>query len=340
MSLILARRRSPADGGTGQNPQTTAGLLALAPPGRLYSVSPFLPYTGTGWKSGQTFEYSIFVNPWNAAQLLMYYTGEVTGGSGGGIGVATASVTNPTKWTDYGSNPVVTPPSNSQCRQCTALYDPTNNLIRLYVSGDNATILAYTSTDGFTFTAYNGGAPVFQPSQCTRAGCTNVSNAAILRASATSWFMYYCHRGSYGTLPSIRIATSSDGYTWTDHGESGWANSPGTYYATYLEGMNQIVAMPDGQYLLVTSAYAGTPPSSSGWSCAWATASSPLGPFTPASQPMFTPNPQSGTFDSGLAVNPSVFNLNGKWYLFYSGSNGSSVGNYNNNQYSTGIAEF
>jgi hypothetical protein len=309
--------------------------MALAPPGRLSSVSPFLPYIGTGWKSGQTFEYSIFVNPWNSAQLLMYYTGEQNGGHGGAIGLATASITDPTHWTDYGSNPVVTPPSDSQCRQCTTLYDPTNNIIRLYVSGDNANILCYTSTDGINFTVHNAGAPVFAPSQCLLPGCTNVSNWAVLRVSATEWYAYYCHRGSAsGTLPSIRIATSSDGYTWTDHGESGWAKVPGTYYAQYLEGMNQILAMPDGKYLLITSAYDGV-----NWVSAWATASSPLGPFNPSTAPMFTPNPVRGTFDCDLAVNPSIFNLNGKWYLFYSGS-GSHNSDYNNNYYSTGLAEF
>ena len=334
MPILLPRRSIPADGGTGTNPQTTAGLMALAPPGRIYSKSPFLPYTGTGWKNGQTFEYSIFVNPSNSAQLLMYYTGNALGGVGGGIGLATAAVSDPLDWTDYGSNPVCTP-SGVGVRNCTALYDPTNNVIRLYASGDDATILLYTSTNGTTFTAYNGGSPVFQASQCLRSGCTAVSNSAILRADATHWYMYYCHRGSYGILPSIRIATSSDGNTWTDSGESGWAATASTYYSEYLEGMNQIIAMPDGNYILIASCMT----TGGAWSCGWASASSPLGPFTPAASPMFLGNPQAGWFDSLLAVNPSVFNLNGEWLLFYSGGNGSPS-NYAENHYSTALARF
>jgi hypothetical protein len=331
MSLVLLHRTPPADGGTGQNPQTSAGLMALAPPGRLNSVSPLLPYIGTGWKAGQTLEYSIFVNPLDATQLLMYYAGLQNPGVNGGIGLATAAVSDPTHWTDYASNPLYT--GGNQVRSNTVLWNPDASKFWMYVSPDDNNINLYTSslpTGPFVLDSN-----VFTPGQCLLAGCTSVSNMAVLRVDATHWYGYFSHRGSYGVLPSIRLATSPDGKVWTDTGQTMWAKSPGTYYATYLEGMNQIIPMPDGTYILVTSAYDST-----NWVCAWASSPSLIGPFTPAAAPMFVKNPTGGTFDCGMVANPSVFNLNGRWYLFYAGSIQPGAGGYSNSYWSTGIALF
>lgn len=339
MPIGFSKLRLAPNGGTGQNPTTMAGLLALVPPGRLNSINPILPYLGSGWKSGQTFEYVIVPKPGDPTHLYMYYCGEYNGGSGGGIGLAIASASTPTVWTDQVSvNPLVynIPNGTGQVRLGDVVWDPVTSVFNMYVSSDNVTMDLFTSPDGLTWTAYSGN-PVWQSSQVIGiTGVYEVSNMGVLRADATHWYGYYSHRSTQlGTLPSIRLATSPDGKSWTDANVTLWSTLTGTYYSKYLEGRNQILQTPDGNYAIVTSCYNNT-----NWVMGMATSSAPNTAFTPLAIPMFTASGVLGSFDSSLVASGAIYNLNGKWFLFYSGSQVPGIGNYGSGFWSTGIAEF
>lgn len=352
MPALLGRRQPLLDGGTGQNPATVAGLLALAPPGRLNSINPILPYLGPapGWQSGQTFEQVVLVDPHNAARLLMYYCGQRNGGIGGGIGRCTASAAAPTVWTPYAGNPLMTAIGDEsagkawysdQIRLDSVIYDPVADQIRLYTTGRNLltghdSVGLWTSpgTDGVAFTQ-NAGNPIWTPAQATGIGgvtVTDVSQLCVYRFDATHWYGYYCHRGSDGVLPNIRLCTSSDGIAWTDTATVAWTKL-GTYDSVYVEGKNQILALD--QYVLITSSFDGTH-----WVCAAGTSPALTGAFTPLATPIFKASGVPGTYDETLVSCPSIYNLNGKWYLFYCGTNQPLGSNYNVAYWSSGMALF
>lgn len=337
MSLRNGRVLRPVDGGTGQDPQTASGLLALAPPGRLNSINPIIPHFGdptTGWAGGQTMECCVLVDPHDSSRLLMYFCGQGLDGLNGYIGRATAAVTDPTHWTFDPRNPLF----GGSNRLDSIVYDPVADLFMAYstLSTNNAEINLYTSpgTDGINFTAYPSN-PVFQSSQCLEAGTTNVTQGAVIRIDATHWYMIYAHSGSYGTLPDLRLASSSDGKAWTDTGTTSWAQgAAGAYDSTHLE-WHQIQQTPDGTFLLVAECYDGTT-----WTIGAATSPTITGAFTKQASPIFKPSGVDGTFDKIHVATPAIFQLNGEWYLFYCGSHLQPGPSYNNSYWSVGMAKF
>lgn len=337
MSLIVPRRVRPADGGTGQNPTTASGLLALAPPQRLYSVNPIYTFNGgptVQWNGGQVQEPCIFLDPTNSSQYIMFFCGQFHGGNGGYIARATAPVSNPTQWTVYG-----TLLFGGNNRLDSVVWDPVASQFLAYstvdVGGGNYQVNLYTSSDGFTFTAY-GSNPVWQPSQCTKTGCTTVSNLAVYRADAAHWYGYYAHRGSYGINPDLRLCTSSDGKNWTDTGTISWAQGAGGTYDSQYKEWHQIIQSPDGTFMLVAECN-----DSSQWTIGAATSSSLTGVFTKQSAPIFAGSGNQYDFDSNHVATPAIYNLGGKWFLFYCGTNAPRGGSsYSLGYWSMGMAEF
>jgi hypothetical protein len=216
------------------------------------------------------------------------------------------------------------------------VYDPVAGKLNLYASPDDKIMNLYTSSDGTTWTAF-GSNPVWQPSQVSGvSGVTFAANMGVLRVDATHWYGYYSIRSSsQGVLTSIRYCTSTDGKAWTDGGAGNplLTTTAATYYSTYLEGMNQIITDGAGGYGIVTSCYDGTT-----WTCGLATGSSPTGPFTLPAAPMFQISSDPGAWDRGVVASPSIYNLNGSWWLFYSGSIGQIP--YTNAYYNIGLAQF
>lgn len=322
--------------GSGTNAATITALAALAPPKRLFT-NPIIPCSGVGWKSGQTFESMIIVDPKDSTRLLQFYTGQYNGGHGGGFGLATAPVSDPTRWTDLTPvAPIIWDVNSGGVRLGSVFYQPSTDEIWLYGSIDNTVMNLYkTPANDLINWVSDGANPVWQPSQVVGvAGVTVVGNMGVLRVDATHYYGYYSLRSSSeGTLSSIRLCTSSDGKSFTDYGTNPLIRvQAGTYYSTYLEGMNQAFAA-GGEVGIVTSTYDGTH-----WTCGLAIASSPTGPFTMQSAPVFSCSADPAAWDSGLVASPSIFNLNGRWYIFYAGTKGAP--DYNNAYWSIGMAEF
>jgi len=102
-----------------------------------------------------------------------------------------------------------------------------------------------------------GAAPVLAPEPAEPFSETMASQAAVMRewdaaAKRWNWFMYYSYRGKNGTLPGIRLATSSDGKVWQRHYNEKdsrgmghiFASTPDAYYEWHQ------IARVNGTYVL------------------------------------------------------------------------------------------
>jgi hypothetical protein len=334
--------------GTGDDPETLDGLLALAPPGRDYSVNPILSPVGpsdpTAWDGGQVMECSFILNPTNPNQWLIYYCGEEHVAAGGGIALCTAATNRPLDWTQYASNPIISAGSipgvnETSIRLDSVVYDPVNETINVYSSGYGSTYGAAVSLwtapadDPTNFTSYSS-TPVWTPAQTGISGVTETSQFAVLRVSADEWYAYYAWRTSSATLPGVRLATSSDGKSWTD-ASTQIIGLGSTYDATYIE-WHQILPLPDGNYLLVYECY-GTDDL---WTVACAYNSVPNTAFTKYSgNPIFIGSNVVGSFDQVDVATPAIWQLNGKWYLTYCGTDPPDEG-YGYGYWAVGMARF
>jgi len=293
-------------------------------------MSPTLDWEGTNIGD--------FVVIEEATELRMYYTGFATTIKNA-IGLATSPKTYPpTTWTKQGA--VFTP--NPASGQWDSGYIRLGNIFKvdstyyLYYQGapnigggGTSQIGLATSTDGISFTR-SASNPILVPSGDE----IQLEDPTVIRVDATHWYMYYNWRTSTDTLPGIRVATSSDGVTWTkvsgnvlDRGASGqWDD-------TYIEH-SQIYYI-GGKYVLIYEGYGGS--GNEPWKHGMAYNTSPTTAFTKYSgNPFFSPSGVVGAFDQYHVATPNLF-FHDKWYLFYQG--GDNKDNYGLSNWKMGLAE-
>lgn len=196
-------------------------------------------------------------------------------------------------------------------------------------SGDNAFGLA-TSTDGLTWVR-NPGNPIFEHGGDESA----IEDPVVIRVDSTHWYMYYNYRTGGLTLPGIRMATSSDGVTWSRISVQNVLKTGGvgTWDHEYIEH-SQIYYI-GGHYVLIYEGFEGWP--TGPWSIGIAYSESPTGPFTKYSgNPIFSPSGIAGAFDEFHVATPSLFYHNGIWHLFFQGGNVSA--SYGDSFWSMGVA--
>lgn len=149
---------------------------------------------------------------------------------------------------------------------------------------------------------------------------TDVSQGAVLKDGST-YYMYYSYRTASATLPGIRVASSSDGITWTR--ENGGADiisrgAPGSYDATYFE-FHQIQKI-GSQYIITCEVYGGPEGVADGstWHEAMYYSTSPTSGWTrSASNPVFSGSGVTGSADRYHVATPYWAFINGTWRLFY-----------------------
>ncbi len=191
------------------------------------------------WESQQVQEPCILPNPKDPERLIMFYSGVPSSNRRlCYLGKAWALKSDPFTWHQDEANPVFAPGEqgwdSGSIRLDAVLYLPEEDAYYIYYSGTTASIqdriglaICPAGADGYsginaTSIRRVGTAPVLAPEPAAPFFETMASQAAVLREwNATSrrwdWFMYYSYRGKNGTLPGLRLATSSDGKTWTRH---------------------------------------------------------------------------------------------------------------------------
>lgn len=195
--------------------------------------------TASAWESQQVQEPCILSNPKDPARLVMFYSGvPASDRKLCFIGKAWALKSDPFTWHQDESNPVFSPGKtgwdSGSIRLDAVLYIAEEDAYYIYYSGTTASVqdriglaICPAGADGYsgiTAAAIHrvGTQPVLSPEPATPYFERMASQAAVLREwnakeRRWEWFMYYSYRGKDGTLPGLRLATSSDGKTWTRH---------------------------------------------------------------------------------------------------------------------------
>ncbi len=193
------------------------------------------------WMSQQIEEPCILPNPKVPGRLIMFY-GAVPSSNRvfAAIGKAWADTSNPFRWHQDEANPIFQPAKSKEAwdattiRLDTVLYIPEEDSYYIYYSGSKGNVqdriglaICPAGSDGYSgvteaaITRY-GSAPVLAPENAVPFHEEMASQAAVMREwnaaeKRWNWFMYYSYRGKDGVLPGIRLATSTDGKTWTRH---------------------------------------------------------------------------------------------------------------------------
>jgi hypothetical protein len=212
------------------------------------------------WESQQVQEPCILPNPKDPSRLVMFYSGVPTSNRNiCYIGKAWALKSDPFTWHQDEANPVFSPSKDGwdsgSIRLDAVLYIPEEDAYYIYYSGTKTTVqdhiglaICPAGADGYsdiTPAAIQrvGPEPVLAPEAAEPFFENMASQAAVLRewdaaAQRWNWFMYYSYRGKNGTLPGIRLATSTDGKTWKRQ-----------FYQNDPRGMGQIFpSTPDAYY--------------------------------------------------------------------------------------------
>lgn len=211
------------------------------------------------WQSQQLQEPCILPNPKDPTRLVMLYSGvPATNRNLCFIGKAWALKSEPFRWHQDPQNPVFGPGPQGwdagSIRLDAVLYIPEEDAYYIYYSGTTASVqdriglaVCPVGQDGYSRITPDqikryGRSPVLSPEPAAPYFEEMASQAAVWRERNPTdqtwrWFMYYSYRGKDGILPGIRLATSSDGKTWTRQ-----------FNRTDPRGMGQIFASTPGAY--------------------------------------------------------------------------------------------
>lgn len=295
--------------GTNNSVAQTYNDLVNSLPLSRYGGNPILHRGGAGsWEEQQVYDPCVFEE---STQLVMFYSGAKPGVEA--IGRATAPLGQPENWTKYGGNPILTGETgweNGNARLGSIIK--INDTYYLYYSG--GTVGTYSigranSTNGINWTKYSGN-PVFSPVSPE----TSVENPAVIRVDATHWYMYYAYRGPT-TLSGFKVATSSDGISWTYQATVLQIGAGGTWDDTYIE-WHQIILL-GSDYILVYEGYDG-----SVWAIGIATSTNSTGTFTKyAGNPIFQKSGVSGAFDQYQVATGAFCKIGTNWDFFFCGGN-------------------
>jgi hypothetical protein len=255
----------------------------------------------------------VITNPSDASQLFIWYCGTPRGGLPGKIYRSTAAVSDPFTWSagvEVFSRSAELWENLGNRLDC-ILYE--SGTYYMYYSGKTAGGLSNiglaTSLDGITWTRQNGGNPILTPT----APDISVSQAAVLH-EGSNWYMYYSHATATAQLPDIKLATSSDGISWTQPGTVAWAKGADGDYDQDIKEWQQIQKI-GGKYVLITSCA-----KNSVWTLVMASSDTPEGPFTKLATPILSGTGVDADWDSDHVATGAMFWIGGKWYLFYQGS--------------------
>lgn len=292
------------------------------------------------WMSQQIEEPCILPNPKVPDRLIMFY-GAVSASNRivAAVGKAWADASDPFTWHQDEANPIFNPAAKGwdSCtlRLDAVLYIPEEDAYYIYYSGSTGSVqdrigLAICSVgdDGYSGVTENaivryGDAPVLAPEPAAPYFEEMASQAAVLRewnaaANRWDWFMYYSYRGKDGTLPGIRLATSSDGKHWTRHFNADdprgmgqiFASTPNAYYEWH-----QILKV-DTTYVLCIEVGIEH---GVRWRPVLAVSKDPAHGWTQLDPDTMLQTQWQGLYnDRALfhVATPALYQIEGKWYLY------------------------
>lgn len=331
---------------------TLVGTVAVAQPVLPIRAEVIINRVAAPWESQQVQEPCILPNPKDSTRLVMFYSGVPTANRNVCyIGKAWAQKEDPYTWHQDESNPVFSPSSHGwdsgSIRLDAVLYIPEEDAYYIYYSGTRETIqdriglaICPAGNDGYTAITPAtirrvGTAPVLGPETAEPFAETMASQAAVWRerdeeAKEWKWYMYYSYRGKNGTLPGIRLATSTDGRTWhrrfnrRDPGGMGhvFASTPNAYYEWHQ------VFRRNGTYVL--SIEVGIERGKR-WRPVIAVSQYPDHGWVQLDVDAVLQTKWEGCYSDTTifhVATPAFYEINGKWYLFTQACPLPANGNY------------
>jgi hypothetical protein len=216
----------------------TAALLPMVPGTRpAPRGAVILPRSSAAWMSQQVNEPCVLTNPKVPGRLVMLYSGVPRSDRVvAAIGKAWADASNPFEWHQAPENPVFGPSGTGwdarTIRLDCVLHVPEEDAYYIYYSGTAGSVqdhiglaICPVGDDGYSSIGAGGirrfgDGPILAPEPAAPFHEEMVSQSAVLRewdeaAQRWEWTMYYSYRGKDGILPGIRMATSTDGKSWT-----------------------------------------------------------------------------------------------------------------------------
>jgi hypothetical protein len=286
-----------------------------------FAGNPIINYGGGGWKDSQVQEPVVITDPTDSSKLIMIFAAMAAPVGTGvmSIGLATATTANPYDWTEYASNPWI---NDTGRRMDSAVVE--GSQVTFYSTVANGSrIDAFVSTN-LTYATANAGTAnhTLHSGVLTPSGDeTYVGEAAVIKEGST-YYMLYTYSTSNQLEPGCRLATSSDGLTWTKQGNVITVGAAGSPDAAVIEG-GQLLKV-GSKYVFSYNAFNGpadyNPGATKLWTVCMAVADSPGGPFIKAAKnPIFTGNGVSAP-DRWSIANPTWFNVGSRWYLLYQAS--------------------
>jgi hypothetical protein len=314
---------------------TLAKFTAALPPARVAGNPVIAPNPSTSWSSWGACDPCVVVNPLDSTQLLLFWTGADNNSSNitttaRGIGRATASVSNPTVWTQAPSDRAVLLNAGAAwgtvaIQLGSAWVEGTRIYLAYTASNGSAgwyesVGVAYSDDAGLTFTQHPSN-PIFT----YQSPETSVELPCIFKEGGT-YYMYFSYRDTSlggSNIMGIKLATATSlAGPWTRASRDDGYGA-GVLVSGYRE-FHQVIKLPDGKYVLTWEQPAdgtATPTASTRWNLAMATATSPSGPFTSYSgNPVFTYVGSNQAWDNETVSTGAWAQIGGSWYLFYSGT--------------------
>ncbi|MDZ4857798.1 MAG: hypothetical protein SGI88_02360 [Candidatus Hydrogenedentes bacterium] len=322
------------------------------------------------WMSQQIEEPCILPNPKVPGRLIMFY-GAVPASNRAyaAVGKAWAIESDPFTWHQDEANPIFRPGptgwDSASFRLDTVLYIPEEDAYYIYYSGTTGSVqdriglaICPVGADGYSeVTPENikryGDAPVLAPEPAAPYHEEMASQAAVMREwneieKQWNWYMYYSYRGKDGILPGIRLATSTDGKSWTrqfnkdDPRGMGqiFESTPNAYYEWHqiLKIEGTVPAEPNATPSSTTATPAGAVPEPSPtsadtyvlcievgvdhgarWRPGLAVSNDPAKGWTELDLDTMIQTKWQGLYsDSTLyhVATPALYEIAGQWYLF------------------------
>jgi hypothetical protein len=306
---------------------------------------------GKDWQAQQVQEPCILPNSKAPGRLVILYSGVSPSNKAvARFGKAWADEASPLTWNEDKSNPFFGPSKSGwdsgSIRLDCFLYIPEEDSYYIYYSGTAAKIqdrvglaICPAGSDGYaSLVAENvvryGDKPILAPEPAAPFFETMASQAAVFRewnatTSSWDWYMYYSYRGKNGILPGIRLATSSDGKTWTRHFNPDdprgmghvFDSTPGAYYEWHQ------VFKKDDTYILCIEV---GPQAGQRWRPVLAVSKHPTKGWTQLSPDTILQTEWTLYRDDAFyhVATPALYQIRGQWYLYIQACAQPGTGNY------------
>jgi len=310
------------------------GVLSWSGPQSVYPWGQWVKYAGNPVVSGTALVENILHDIDDPLQQPIQYDGKywMVWATSSTINLSYSTDPNLLVWTNYGSNPVLSPTPGVE----NYVYSP-----QIFKDGDTyylvydvsvislgAQVVAYATASAPTG-PYTKGQYILDLGASGEWDDLRVTEPYVFKEGDTYYLYYMGDHGCSGCKEQIGLATTSaslfplgsePGGVWTKHGMVLPNGSGPTDWDRGLTADPSVIKVGDTYYMRYTGSYANAH-----WQLGTAWADNPFGPWNHPAGPDITLGPP-GAWDSDRLVRGAIHFHNGRYYSPYTGALGSYQG--------------